>query len=79
MLQVSQSTKPDPLDFSHGPAPSPVHHVVIFPHMAQGHTIPLLDISKPLKPWPKSHNHHTPSNAPFISSRTNKHPISLCQ
>ncbi|XP_075664298.1 UDP-glycosyltransferase 90A1-like [Castanea sativa] len=54
---------------------SPVHHVVIFPHMAQGHTIPLLDISKALSNRGlKVTIITTPSNAPFISSRTNKHP-----
>ncbi|GMY38440.1 UDP-glycosyltransferase 90A1-like [Fagus crenata] len=58
---------------------SPVLHVVIFPFMAQGHTIPLLDISRAFA------NHGlkvtiitTQANAPFISSKTNKHPnISL--
>ncbi|XP_030969295.1 UDP-glycosyltransferase 90A1-like [Quercus lobata] len=54
---------------------SPVHHVVIFPHMAQGHTIPLLDISKAFSNRGlKVTIITTPSNAPFISSRTNKHP-----
>ncbi|KAM4102205.1 hypothetical protein ACB094_05G206400 [Castanea mollissima] len=56
-------------------AQSPVHHVVIFPHMAQGHTIPLLDISKAFSNRGlKVTIITTPSNAPFISSRTNKHP-----
>ena len=46
---------------------SPVLHVVIFPFMAQGATIPT-----------KVTIVTTPANAPFISSKTNKHPnISL--
>jgi hypothetical protein len=60
-------------------AAPPPSHVVVFPYMAQGHTIPLLDIAKAFA------NHGlkitlitTPSNAPFVFSKTSKHPnISL--
>uniref|UniRef100_A0A2N9HSC0 Glycosyltransferase n=1 Tax=Fagus sylvatica TaxID=28930 RepID=A0A2N9HSC0_FAGSY len=52
-----------------------VLHVVIFPYMAQGHTIPLLDISRAFaNRGLKVTIITTPSNAPFISSKTNKHP-----
>ena len=56
-----------------------VLHVVIFPFMAQGHTIPLLDISRAFaNRGLKVTIVTTPANAPFISSKTNKHPnISL--
>lgn len=38
-----------------------MHTAVIFPLMAQGQTIPLLDIENSLlKPWPKSHICHHP-------------------
>uniref|UniRef100_A0A2N9IE47 Uncharacterized protein n=1 Tax=Fagus sylvatica TaxID=28930 RepID=A0A2N9IE47_FAGSY len=58
---------------------SPVLHVVIFPFMAQGHTIPLLDISRAFaNRGLKVTIITTQANAPFISSKTNKHPnISL--
>ncbi|CAK7357340.1 unnamed protein product [Dovyalis caffra] len=54
-------------------------HVVIFPYMAQGHTIPLLDLSKALAQRSlKVTIITTPANAPFILSKTSIHPtISL--
>ncbi|XP_040998028.1 UDP-glycosyltransferase 90A2-like [Juglans microcarpa x Juglans regia] len=59
-------------------APPPLH-LVIFPYMAQGHTIPLLDISKAFAIRElKVVIITTPSNAPFIVSETSNHPnISL--
>ncbi|XP_059456747.1 probable UDP-glucosyl transferase 73B6 [Corylus avellana] len=55
-------------------APSP-SHVVVFPYMAQGHTIPLLDIAKAFaNRGLKVTIITTPSNAPFISSKTSNHP-----
>ncbi|XP_040998898.1 UDP-glycosyltransferase 90A1-like [Juglans microcarpa x Juglans regia] len=59
-------------------APPPLH-LVIFPYMAQGHTIPLLDISKAFAiRGLKVVIITTPSNAPFIVSETSNHPnISL--
>ncbi|XP_059434552.1 probable UDP-glucosyl transferase 73B6 [Corylus avellana] len=54
------------------PSPS---HVVVFPYMAQGHTIPLLDIAKAFaNRGLKVTIITTPSNAPFISSKTSNHP-----
>ncbi|KAJ4838799.1 hypothetical protein Tsubulata_021618, partial [Turnera subulata] len=54
---------------------SPPPHVVIFPFMAQGHTIPLLDISKALASRGlKVTIITTPSNAPFILSNISAHP-----
>jgi hypothetical protein len=50
-------------------------HVVVFPYMAQGHTIPLLDIAKAFaNRGLKVTIITTPSNAPFISSKTSYHP-----
>ncbi|KAG7940906.1 hypothetical protein I3843_16G009600 [Carya illinoinensis] len=59
-------------------APPPLH-LVIFPYMAQGHTFPLLDISKDFAiRGLKVVIITTPSNAPFIVSETSNHPnISL--
>ncbi|KAL6286857.1 hypothetical protein ACE6H2_011247 [Prunus campanulata] len=51
------------------PSPPPPH-AVIFPFMAQGHTIPLLDISKALSSRGlKVTVVTTPQNAPFICSK----------
>ncbi|KAG6624215.1 UDP-glycosyltransferase 90A2-like [Carya illinoinensis] len=60
-------------------AAPPSLHLVIFPYMAQGHTIPLLDISKAFAiRGLKVVIITTPSNASFIVSKTSKHPnISL--
>ncbi|KAJ7962696.1 Glycosyltransferase [Quillaja saponaria] len=60
------------------PAPAPPH-VVIFPYMAQGRTLPLLDISKTLASRGlKLTIITTPSNAPFILTKISSHPsISL--
>ncbi|KAG6671583.1 hypothetical protein I3842_16G010100 [Carya illinoinensis] len=60
-------------------AAPPLLHLVIFPYMAQGHTIPLLDISKAFAiRGLKVVIITTPSNASFIVSKTSKHPnISL--
>ncbi|KAH0983642.1 hypothetical protein GBA52_010819 [Prunus armeniaca] len=50
--------------------PPPPPHAVIFPFMTQGHTIPLLDISKALSSRGlKVTVVTTPQNAPFISSK----------
>ncbi|PQM42435.1 UDP-glycosyltransferase 90A1-like [Prunus yedoensis var. nudiflora] len=50
--------------------PTPPPHAVIFPFMAQGHTIPLLDISKALSSRGlKVTVVTTPQNAPFICSK----------
>ncbi|XP_058113885.1 scopoletin glucosyltransferase-like [Magnolia sinica] len=50
-------------------------HVVIFPFMAQGHTIPLLDLSKTLScKGLKVTIITTPSNYPFILQSTSNHP-----
>ncbi|XP_058113883.1 scopoletin glucosyltransferase-like [Magnolia sinica] len=50
-------------------------HVVIFPFMAQGHTIPLLDLSKVLScKGLKVTIITTPSNSPFILQSTSNHP-----
>ncbi|KAG2663080.1 hypothetical protein I3760_16G010200 [Carya illinoinensis] len=61
------------------PAAPPLLHLVIFPYMAQGHTIPLLDISKAFAiRGLKVVIITTPSNASFIVSKTSNHPnISL--
>lgn len=60
-------------------AAPPPSHVVVFPYMAQGHTIPLLDIAKAFTNRVlKVTLITTPSNAPFIFLKTSKHPsISL--
>ncbi|KAJ6349756.1 hypothetical protein OIU78_006039 [Salix suchowensis] len=54
-------------------------HVVIFPFMAQGHTLPLLDLSRALAcRGTRVTIITTPANAPFILSKTSTHPaISL--
>jgi hypothetical protein len=54
-------------------------HVVIFPFMAQGHTLPLLDLSKALASrGTRVTIITTPANAPFILSKNSTHPtISL--
>ncbi|KAF8369942.1 hypothetical protein HHK36_032031 [Tetracentron sinense] len=55
-------------------SPSPPH-VIIFPFMAQGHTLPLLDLSKVLSSRGlKVTIITTPSNAPTILPYINKHP-----
>ncbi|PON76427.1 UDP-glucuronosyl/UDP-glucosyltransferase [Parasponia andersonii] len=57
------------------PRPSTVPQVVIFPFMAQGHTLPLLDLSKALSS--KQINVTiitTPSNAKSILDHVSKHP-----
>ena len=62
------------ISFSVINVPSP-SHVVVFPFMAQGHTIPLLDIAKAFANRDlKVTIITTPSNAPFISSKTSYHP-----
>ncbi|KAM0959321.1 hypothetical protein TB2_024116 [Malus domestica] len=54
--------------------PPPPPHVVIFPFMAQGHTIPLLDISRELSNRGlKVTIVTTPLNAPFIHSKLSNH------
>ncbi|KAB2610933.1 UDP-glycosyltransferase 90A1-like [Pyrus ussuriensis x Pyrus communis] len=59
---------------SPSPPPPPPPHVVIFPFMAQGHTIPLLDISKELSNRGlKVTIVTTPLNAPFIHSKLSNH------
>ncbi|KAM5579913.1 UDP-glucose flavonoid 3-O-glucosyltransferase 7-like [Rosa sericea] len=53
-------------------------HVVIFPFMAQGHTLPLLDISKALSfRGLKVTMITTPLNAPFIHSKVSDHISSI--
>ncbi|KAA8541550.1 hypothetical protein F0562_022702 [Nyssa sinensis] len=60
--------------FSMGSA-SPPPHFVIFPYMAQGHTLPLLDLSRALsRHGVKITIITTPSNAPYIHSKVSKHP-----
>ncbi|KAF7134537.1 hypothetical protein RHSIM_Rhsim08G0248200 [Rhododendron simsii] len=55
------------------------HHVVIFPTMAHGHTLPLLDLSKALcRRGLRVIIITTPLNVPDITSKVSKHPqISL--
>nr|XP_034929450.1 UDP-glycosyltransferase 73B5-like [Populus alba]TKS04711.1 hypothetical protein D5086_0000140370 [Populus alba] len=56
------------------PSPS-ASHVVIFPFMAQGHTLPLLDLSKALsRQQIKVTIITTPSNAKSIAKRGPNHP-----
>ncbi|XP_039170427.1 UDP-glycosyltransferase 90A1 [Eucalyptus grandis] len=59
--------------------PSPSAHVVVFPHMAQGHALPLLDICKALTSLGvKVTIIATPKNAPLILSKVlNYSEISL--
>nr|UXB92753.1 glycosyltransferase [Helleborus thibetanus] len=50
------------------------HHLVIFPFMAQGHTLPLLDLSKAFsRQGIKVTIITTPSNAPSIKTYVNNH------
>lgn len=51
------------------------HHVVVFPHMAQGHTLPLLDLSKAISSFDvKVTIITTPSNAPKIQQSVSADP-----
>ncbi|KAI3990108.1 hypothetical protein MKX01_018769 [Papaver californicum] len=62
-LTSSPSTKPKP------------HHVVIFPFMSQGHTLPLLDLSKSLSNLKLTVTIiTTPANAPQIQNFISKYP-----
>ncbi|XP_042497657.1 UDP-glycosyltransferase 73B4-like [Macadamia integrifolia] len=56
------------------PSPLPDHHLVIFPFMAQGHTLPLLDLSKALaRRRLKITIITTPYNATLILPYISKH------
>ncbi|KAL5720270.1 hypothetical protein ACHQM5_012949 [Ranunculus cassubicifolius] len=53
----------------------PNHNIVIFPFMSQGHTLPLLDLSKSLSQRGLTITIiTTPSNAPSISKHMQTHP-----
>ncbi|XP_030470882.1 UDP-glycosyltransferase 90A2-like [Syzygium oleosum] len=55
-------------------SPSPCAHVVVFPHMAQGHALPLLDICKALTSLGlKVTIITTPKNAPLILSKVSNY------